>query len=62
MKNRQISGAFDRWSEMTKEAKEMRVKLTRFMKKMLNSQLIGAYERWAEMAREQKEMRVKLTR
>jgi hypothetical protein len=47
---------------MATEAKEMRVKLTRFMKRMKNSNLIGAWDRWAEFTTESIEMRVKIKR
>jgi len=33
MLNARIAGAFERWTDFTEEAVEMRVKLTRFMKK-----------------------------
>ena len=39
---------------MTEEAKEMRVKLTRFACKLLNAAVLGAFSRWAEMAEEAK--------
>ena len=37
---------------MTTEAIEMRVKLTRFMKRLLNTALIGAWDRWKDFAKE----------
>ena len=38
----------------------MRVKMTRFAKKLVNRELIGAFERWFEMATEQKAIRNKI--
>ena len=47
---------------MAKESMEMRVKLTRFMKRLKNSALIGTWTRWKEFAKESVEMRVLLAR
>ena len=35
MMNRQVAGSFGRWAEMTEEAKELRVKMRRFMLRMM---------------------------
>ena len=60
--NRALSGAFDRWVEMTEEAIEMKVKIKRALAKMMNRQVAQAFDRWAEMVEEAKEMRVLLAR
>jgi protein SFI1 len=60
--NRTISGAFDRWMEMTQEAKEMRILLERCASKMMNKAMSGAFDRWYEMTQESIEMKVKLRR
>ena len=39
--NRQLSGAFDKWCEFTEESIEMRVKITRAIKKMMNRVVAG---------------------
>ena len=55
MKKRELSAAFNRWDEMVVEAKEMRVKLTRFVNRMLKKELtmcfLGWMELWEEMVR-----------
>jgi hypothetical protein len=44
--HRQTGAAFDKWVEFTEESIEMKVKLNRAIKKMLNRQMSGAFDRW----------------
>ena len=46
-----------RWMEFTEESIEMRVKINRSLKKMMNRQLSGAFDRWYEMVEESKSLR-----
>ena len=41
MMNKTLAGAFERWAEFVEEAVEMRVKMNRVLKKLLNKQLAG---------------------
>jgi hypothetical protein len=54
-----IAGAWARWAEMWKEAKEMRVLLERCARKMKNKCVASAFDRWCEMAEESKDMKRK---
>ena len=62
MLNSQLIGAYERWAEFAKEAKEMRVKLKRAAGKIMNRQLSQAFNRWDEATQEAKELRIKLRR
>ena len=44
--NAAMVGAFERWTEMAEEAKEMRVKLKRAVMKITMRQVAGAFNNW----------------
>ena len=46
--NRELSKAFDRWAEMATEAKEMRIKLRRYLLRMQKKELSDAFTLWCD--------------
>lgn len=58
----QVTSAFNQWSDMVEETKELRRKMTKLAQQFRNRQIISAFAKWAEFAEESRALKVKLER